>query len=249
MHEVSIIGEQVAGEAEKLRRELEGTISHWNKSTFDIAEILHKIKKNGFYKSYGFNTFIEFISELNIKKRKAEYITRIVEVMEDVNIPRDEFEPVGTAKLREITSLKLYDDNGDPSVYNTPEGETLFIKDIITGLVAKAPAMELKEIQNYIRIIKGFVGDNDVVWVNFCINKSALIETVEPAINLALANLGNAGKDEEGVAKDYSKGKALEVISAEYLNDPANSYLGGKYVFDQTEKGNLGKDTTDTQGD
>jgi hypothetical protein len=228
MYEEVIVGEITAGEAEKTRKELEGLISNWNRSTLDIGFLLHKIKKGGFYKSYGFNTFLEFVNELDIKKRKAQYLTRIVDTMEELNIPRDEFEKVGVAKLREITSLDLYDQDGDPALYEEANGETHLISDVIKGLLVKAPSMDLNEIKEYVKVVKGFVGDNDVAWINICVNRAALDGTINPALLLAKKNLGSSHKDEEGVSQDYSDGKALEVISVEYLQDPANQFLGEK---------------------
>jgi len=227
MFEQVIVGETIAGEAEKTRKELEKLIGVYNSSTFDIGELLYRVKKNGFHKNYGFNTFLEFVSELDIKTRKAQYLVKITETMDELNIPRNEFEPVGIAKLREISSLDLYED-GDPAIYQDDEGETHLISDIIKGLIIKSHEMSLDELKKYVKIIKGFTGDNDLVWVNICLNRQAFEQTVQPALSLCKKALGTTGKNDEGVAQDYSDGKALEMICADYLLDPANSYLGGQ---------------------
>ena len=229
MFEQQIIGEQVAGESTKVRKELEGLINTINASTFDLAELLFKVKKKGYYKSYGFNTFLEYVSELDIKKRKCQYLVRIVDTMGEVSIERKKYEPIGIAKLREISSLDVRDANGDFAVYEDAEkGEVYPMKDIIVGLVEKAPTMSLDEIKKYVKVLKGFVGENDVTWLNICVNTQALQETIKPALDLARQNLGTSAVDDEGVAIDYSDGKALEVVSAEYLNDPANQFLGNQ---------------------
>jgi hypothetical protein len=226
MFEEVMIGEQVAGEAEKLRKDVEQLIGSLNRSTFDIAEILFKIKTKGYYKGYGFNTFMEFISGLDIKTRKIQYLVRIVDILDQLNIPREEYEPIGIAKLREITSVDLIDSEGDPALFEDEDGGTHIVSDLIRGLLIKAPEMSLEEIKDYVRILKGFSGDNATTWLNICVNKQALEQTIQPALNLSKKILGTAKVDEEGIAQDYSDGKALEMICVDYLLDPANTHIG-----------------------
>jgi hypothetical protein len=229
MYEEVIAGEAQAGESAEVRQELENLIHTINTSTFDVAELLHKVKSKHYYQTYGFNTFLEYVAELEIKTRKAQYLVRIVDIMEQVRIDREDYQPIGIAKLREITSLDVTDSDGDPAVYDDPEkGETHLMSDIIKGLISKAPEMSLGEIKKYVKILKGFVGDNDIVWLNICVNSQALSETINPALALAKQNLGTASLNDEGVAQDYSDGKALEIIAVEYLNDPAHQFLGGQ---------------------
>lgn len=217
--EVVIVGEAVAGESAKVRKQLEKLISAVNKSTFDIAELLSKIKHGGFYKPVA-NTFYEYVSTLDLKPRKAQYLMRIVDVMAQVGIAREKYEPVGTAKLREITSL-------DPEgTWKNPDtGEDVPLKDFIVGFIDKAPNLTLDEVKQHVRTLKGFVGDDDLVWVNVCLKRSARENTVSPAFELARKHLGSKGKDEEGNATEYSDGTVLEMICAEYINDPANNVL------------------------
>jgi hypothetical protein len=53
-----------------------------------------------------------------------------------------------------------------------------------------------------------------------------LDNVVRPALDLAKANLGSAGKDDEGISFDASDGRALETIGVAYLIDPANTNTG-----------------------
>ena len=230
MYEIIEVGQEVAGEtdAAQARKDLENLITNYNRSTLDIGFLLFKIKKNGYYKNYGYNSYIEFLEELDIKKRKSQYLTRIVDVMEQVGLERADFESVGVAKLREITSLEPTDEEGDPAIYDDPDGQSHLISDIIKGLVVKGREMTLEEIKEYVRTIKGFVGDNELVWLNIQVNRQALIETIQPALDLAKKLLGTAKTDSDGVAQDYSDGKALEMISVDYLLNPANEFIGGK---------------------
>lgn len=235
MYEQVIVGEAVAGEAESTRKALENLINTINRSTFDVADLLHKVKKNGFYKNYGFNTFLEYVEGLELKTRKAQYLTKMVDTMEQVKLPREVYEPVGIAKLREITSLDVINEDGDPATYEDPDsGDSHLMSDIIKGLVDKAPEMSLEELKQYVRVLKGFVGYNDTTWLNICVNRQALEQSIEPAFQLAKKVLGTAKTDDEGVAQDYSDGKALEMLAVEFINDPANSVLGGENVS-QTE--------------
>jgi hypothetical protein len=227
MFEAVIVGEAVAGESKKVRDELEKLIHTINTSTFDVADLLHTVKSKGYYKAYGFNTFLEYLAELDIKTRKAQYLVRIVDIMTEVCVPREIYQPVGIAKLREITSLDTHDSNGDEVFWDNPEtGESLKMRDIIVGLVEKAPTMTLSELKEYVKLLKGLVGENDLTWLNISVNTQALQQTILPAFHLAKQNLGSSYKDEEGMSHDYSDGKALEMICAEYLNDPSNSFLG-----------------------
>lgn len=227
----AIVGEQVAGESAKVRKSLEKLIQSVNKSTFDIGELLHKIKKNGFYNSWGFNTFQEYVDTLDIKPRKAQYLVRIVDTMEAVGVQRETYEPLGVAKLREISSL-------DPTAtYTNPQtNEETPMKDFIVGFVEKGNDMPLEDLKQHVRTLKGFVGENDIVWLNLCLKRSALDETVRPALELAKNNIGSVGKDSEGMSIDASDGRALEAIAVEYLNDPANNVLPeGATVMDVTK--------------
>lgn len=215
-----IVGEQVAGESNKVRKSLEKLIQSVNKSTFDIGELLFKIKKTGFYNGWGFNTFQEYVDTLDIKARKAQYLVRIVDTMEQVGVPREQYEPLGVAKLREISSL-------DPTAtYKNPQtGEETPMKDFITGFIDKGADMPLEEVKQHVRTLKGLTGENELVWLNFCLKKAAVDETVRPALELAKANIGSVGKDAEGNSVDASDGRALEAIAVEFLNDPANNVL------------------------
>src|SRR5580698_7360666 len=162
MFEEVIIGEAVAGEAAKVKKQLEGLIANWNRSTFDIAVLLSDVKKNKFFKGYGFDTFLDYAKSLDMKTRKIQYLVRIVDIMDECGVSDDEYRPIGIAKLREITSLDVTDSEGQPVIYDDPEkGESHEMRDIIIGLVTKAPEMSLEDIKKYVKILKGFVGDND----------------------------------------------------------------------------------------
>lgn len=220
MHETVIIGEQVAGESAKIRKELEGLVTSLNRSTLDIAELLHKVKSRKYYVQYGCNTFREYVQTLDLKLRKAHYLARICEVMNECNIPRSEYEQVGIAKLREISSVDL-----DGSFTNHNTGEVKPMKEIIPLLVESGKTVSLEAVKEQVRTLKGLTGENELVWLNICVKKEVKDKVVNPALELAKMNIGDAGKDDDGEAIEPSDGRALEMVCAEYLADPLNSHI------------------------
>ncbi len=213
------VGTTIAGQSAKVRKQLEGLIKTVNKNTFDIGELLSSVKHGGHY-TPEFNTFQEYVATLDIKPRKAQYLMRIVDVMAAVGVERQKYEPLGTAKLREITSLD------SAGTWTNPDTkEQMPLKDFIVSFIDTGGAMELGEVKEHVRTLKGLVGDNDLVWINCCMKRAVKESTVIPAFELARRNLGSKGKDDEGVAVEYSDGACLEVVAAEYLNDPANNVL------------------------
>lgn len=219
MHETVLVGEMVAGESAKARAQLESLINNVNKSTLDIAELLAKVKTNAFYQPE-FNTFQEYVDTLNIKARKAQYLTKIVEVMAEVGLTRTQYEPLGIARLREISSL-------DPkATWTNPETkEETPMSHFITSFVEKGDEIEIDQLKQHVRTLKGFCGENDLVWRNFCITRLVAESTIDPALELARNNIGSVGKDDEGVSKDASDGACLEVWAVSYLNDASNNVL------------------------
>jgi hypothetical protein len=213
-----ITGQQVAGEAAKVRKQLEQLINKVNTSAFDIGELLHTIKKNGYYE--GFTTFQEYIRTLEIKPRKAQYLRRIAEVMEIMEVPRIEYEQLGVAKLREITSLDVYG-----TWINPDTKEELPIKAFIKGFIDKGVDMKLDEIKQHVKTLKGLVGDEDMNWIHLYMKQIVIDQVARPALDKAKMLIGSVSKDDEGVSKDASDGQAAEVIFVAFLNDPANDVL------------------------
>lgn len=210
----AIYGEQEAGRAAKVRKAVEDKIKGIMTSTFDIAELLFEIKSKHYYADWGYESFQEYVSTLQIKPRKAQYLVRMVEVMSAVEVERNTYEPIGLSKLREITSL---DYEGD---YTNPEdGAKTPYKDIIRGLVDRAGDMELGDIKKAVRILKGLTGEDELIWVNFSLKRSVKEEVLDPALKLAKLLIGDSGRDEEGMAIEASDGAALEIIAVEFLNE------------------------------
>jgi hypothetical protein len=215
-----IVGTVVAGESLIVRKKLESIVNHLIKSNFDIGSLLHTAKSKGYYQEWGFNTFQEYESTLNVKRQKLRYLRRIAEVMEAVGISRETYEPLGTSKLREITSLNV------DGVWKNPEsGLETPMKEFIVGFVEKGKELELDAIKQHVKTLKGILKGDEISWLNIPVKRTVLEETIRPALELAKKNLGSVGKDEEGISLDASDGRALEIISVEYINDPSNNGL------------------------
>lgn len=208
-----VSSEAVAGESAKARAQLASLIKNIDKQTFDVAELLFDVQVKGLYQP-AFNTYKEFTRSLKIKDRKAEYLPKIVKVMKQVGIERPKYEPLGIARLREITSL----DPAETYVNPVTKAETP-MSVFISEFVEKGDEIEMETLKTHVRTLKGFVGENDFEWLNFYVKRSAATNTIRPALEKIKAIIGSAGKDEDGISKDPSDGAALESAMAVILTD------------------------------
>jgi hypothetical protein len=104
----AIIGEAVAGRAAKVKSEIKKLIKAASTSTFDLAELLHEVKTNIYFREWGFDTFGKYAESLavdDLKTSKSYYLVRIVERMKACEIDRKTYETVGLTKLRVISKL------------------------------------------------------------------------------------------------------------------------------------------------
>lgn len=208
-----LVGEAVAGQAAAVRAELESLIKNIDKQTLDVAERLHLVQSKQLY-APDFNTYMEYTESIGLKESKARYLPKIVRVMSEVGIPRTQYEKLKIARLREITSL-------DPAAtYVNPltKNETP-MKEFIVGFVEKNEEIEFDDLKKHVRTLKGFVGENDITWLNLPFVRSALENTVRPGIEKVKAVIGSIGKDDDGVSKDASDSAAIEAAFAHILTD------------------------------
>jgi hypothetical protein len=210
-----IIGEAQSGIAAKTLKSVEALVSNMTRNVFDLAEKLYEVKANQYYSALGFGTFRDYTATLDLKPRKIQYTVRMAEVMNIVGIPREKYEPVGIAKLREITSLNPED------VYVHPETkEEKPMGDFIVTFVETAHEMSLEQIKELVKTLKGLSGENELIFLHFYVKKIVADETVRPALEKMKAQIGSVGRDGEGNAIDPSDGSALEGICAEFLSTP-----------------------------
>src|SRR5271166_424183 len=197
MQDTVIVGEAVSGEAAVVRTTLVRLIKQVNTNTFDIAELLHKAKAKHLYTE---PTFAEYAATFDIKVRRAQYLERIADVMEQSNIPREEYEPLGITKLRVITRL-------DPAaMYTNPlTNDTAPMADYVVGLVELAtqnPDKTAEDLEQSVRILLGETGEHDMTWLNIRLPRIVMENTITPALEKAAINIGTIKTDAEGMAEN-----------------------------------------------
>lgn len=218
---IVIVDTAIAGEALATKHQLDEIINQANRSKFDIAELLLKIKRKRYYHPY--TTFQEYYTTLKIKKRTAQYLTKLAEVMEEVGIPRSQYEPLGIARLREITSLTPTDLWKHPiSGVSTPMRE--YIKGFVDFREKDGSYIDPERLKKNVRTLKGFVGENDFEFVTLSFQRATLENVVRPALELAKAHIGSVKKDDEGISQDATDSSAAVAIFADYLSDPTNDF-------------------------
>lgn len=218
---ISVVGERVPGEGIQTRQKLELLLQNLTKKTFDVGILLHKIKKDGLYT--GYTTFADYVATLDIKPRKALYLRKIAEVMEILDVPREEYELVGIAKLREITSLNPYE------FWKNPEtGKDVQLSACIMELMEHHKELSLDTIKKTVKVFKGLVGEAAMVSRHFWVPEVVAVEVIDPAVELARKQIGSTHRDEEGIAHDAKDGGCWEIICVNFLQDPANAILAGR---------------------
>ena len=210
-----IVGEAVAGESAQAVKQVTQLVKGISTNTFDLAEALHKVKKNKFYHPK-YDTFGEYAKTLELKLTKAYYLVKLVENMEEAGIPRAEYEPVGIAKLRLLSRLDMQDETGQPKMYQgTPAAS--WVKSFDSHAAETSPA----DLEGMVKGLLGLTGDNSTVWENWPMTLGQRTKWHE-AIELAKKNIGTTGVDADGKHKDASIGRCCEVVALSYLLDPNN---------------------------
>ena len=204
-------------ESAEIREKIWNIVNKLDKSSFDLGELLYKVKQNHFYLGWGFNSFKQYAQTLNMKTTKAQYLAKIASVMNDCKIPRAAYEPLGIGKLREVIKL---DPNG--TYFNEKLGQHEPMSGYICGLVAKGKDMTLAEVHEYVNTLNGLVGEDALEFMNFKVKKSVKENIIGPALELAKMSVGTVGVDEEGMAVDITDSRALEIICTAFVSDPGN---------------------------
>lgn len=226
----AIVGEVKAGEAAKVRKQLKALIESVNTSTFDIMDLIYRVKNEKLYVPQ-FDTFRDFADTLAMKSSKVYYLLRIKDRMTLAAIPRETYEKIDISKLKMIALLDPTDEEGKVS-------ETVL--DQIRNLVQQAPTKSVDDLKNAVDELQGNVGDEAWDWINIKIKKSAKA-IVTQALELVKFQIGSTGTDKEtGNAVDASDGAALERMAMDYISDPNNApdveEIGGEdEVADDTD--------------
>lgn len=213
-----IVGESVAGRAASVRRDLLLLSSSINRSIFDFGDLLYEVRENNYFSAWGFSSLAEYAQqELGIKQRKSEYLVRIVRTMKAVGLKREQFEPAGTSKLREICTL-----NPEASFWNADIKVSEQLSDHIVRLVLDADEMTGEQVHEEILRLTGRLGPDRPITRSYTVSQACYDGVVKPAFELIRMRLGSAGRDADGVAVEYTDGAVLECLCAEALSDPTN---------------------------
>lgn len=216
---IAIVGDVQAGRATVLRKKLIGLAGDIQCSTFDLAEMLYEADSGSMPQQWGYISTLDYgMQELGLKKRKVQYLVRIVSVMRIVGVKREVYEPIGVTKMREITTL-------DPAgmFFNKETKQNEPLVDHIVRLVSEAEDCTAEEIAEEIKRLKGQTGENSLVTRSTTYVLSVWDNVIKPAQELARRLMGSAGRDKDGNAMEYSDGAVEEMIHTEFLNDPNNN--------------------------
>lgn len=217
----AIVGEQVAGRSAKVRKQLESLNLLLVGSTFDVAELLAEVKAGNYYGDWGYQSFQDYVETMmDMKLSKARYLVTIINTSKKLNIPRTDYESIKITKLREIFSLRPFDEDGNVAFGIATK---LPIAEHIKELLGKAKSMSLKEVVSEVSRINGHVGDDELVFIPAIkVTKSCRDNVILPAREMARNKLGSMAKDAEGDAQEYSDSACEEIIHADFLSDPNN---------------------------
>jgi hypothetical protein len=215
----AIHGEAVAGRSAQVRKQLLRMVSNMAISTFDMIELLAEAQEQQYPLQWGFSSLPDYgAKELGLKPRKTQYLTRIGKVTKQVGLKREQYEPAGTTKLREITTL-----DPEGSFFNIAEHKNEDLAEHIVRLILDHDSMTVDQVKEEVLRLKGRTGPDRPVLRTTSYTKSVWENVVKPARELARQILGSAGRDDEGNAKEYSDGACDEVIYAAFLADPNNA--------------------------
>lgn len=201
----AIYGEAVAGESAKIKNNIESLVKGLNTSTFDLADLLFLAKTKNFISQWGFNTMGEYFESINLKVSKGRYLVKIAETMAICQIPRSEYESVGTNKLRAICKI-------DPLKEYQGKGGAEYVK----GLVENANSVSVESIKEAVESLQGKTAEDADTWLNISVKRAARDNTIRPAIETMKKLIGSVAKNEDGNSVDASDGRALELICADF---------------------------------
>jgi hypothetical protein len=225
----AIHGETVAGRAAEVRSQLEAISKRSNSLAFDTAALLAESKEHRYWED-DFESFGEYTQEVaGIKERAALYLVRIIQVSEQLGLPRTRIEHIEVSKLREIFSL-----DPDGVFVNNEEMRSEPLHEHIARLLVECdptrttPALSVEQVKAECKRLKGLVDGNDLVSMTKAkVTADCKANVTDPAVALAKRNIGSTRRDNEGDAVEPSDGAAWENIAQQYLLDP-NNYPEGE---------------------
>ena len=179
--------------------------------------MLYEAQENNYPAQWGYTSTLEYgAKELGLKERKVQYLTRTVKVCRAVGLTRAQYEPAGTSKLREITTL-----NPEGSYFNNAEHTSEPLDDHIVRLILDSDTMTVEQVKEEVLRLKGQVGKDRRVMRSYSTDITTWTNVISEAIEKARKYLGSKGRDAEGNAVEYSEGECYECICASFLADPS----------------------------
>jgi len=218
MHEQEIVGEAAPGRSAEVRKQLLRMASNMSISNFDMAALLAEAQENGYATQWGFASLLDYgARELGLKKRKTQYLARIGQVTKAVGLTRNQYEPAGVSKLREIFTL-----DPEGSFFNKETRVSESLDEHIVRLILGADEMTVQQIHDEVLRLQGRTGPDSPVHRTTTYPRSVWENVVKPARELARRLLGSSGRDAEGNAIEYSDAACDECICASFLADVNN---------------------------
>jgi hypothetical protein len=206
-------GEAEAGRAARVRKQLLLLTQDIKERTFDLAELLTEASDGDLYRQWGYASLGAYSEEeLGVRERKAQYLVKIIKTCAAVGLKRPDFEGVGVSKLRNICTL---DANG--SYFNTETKTNEDMAEHIVDLIANAQTMTSEEVTERVLELKGMTGGDRPVVRSCSMTQSTWDNVVKVAYERMRLKLGSAGRDDQGMAREYTDGVCLECICADWL--------------------------------
>ena len=201
----AVYGEQIAGRAASVRRSLMSMVANLSTNTFDLAALLHETKENNYASAWGFSSLAEYAEkELGLKKRKSEYLTRIMYVTKAVGLTRPQFEPCGVSKLREITRL-----NPEGTFWNKDTHANEELAEHIVRLILDHDKLNVQQTQDEVARLLGQSGPDRRVVRSYTTDITTWTNVISAAIEKARKYLGSKGRDGEGNAWSIQRVRAM----------------------------------------
>jgi hypothetical protein len=169
----------------------------------EVCDLLLEAHEGQYHTVYGFGRFTDWVEQgsgLDCGARMAGYYVNIGKKIRQLGLTREEIRKAKISKLKAIFSL-------DPLEH----GEEM--KALVAGNDS------LAQVEEKVRAIRKKAGKSNFVTMKIKIEPEAK-EVVDEAFELARRHYGSTVQD--GEIRDISDGKCLELVSAEYINDPNN---------------------------
>jgi hypothetical protein len=171
----------------------------------EVCDLLLEAHEGQYHSVYGYGRFTDWVVEgsgLDCGARMAGYFVQIAKKARQLGLTREDLTKIRISKLKMIFSLDPLEHGEEMRQY----------------LIA-AQTEPLSSIEDKVRALRKQAGKPNYVTKHIKI-EADVEPIVDEAFELARRNYGSIVQD--GEIDDVSDGKCLELISAEYIQDPNN---------------------------